>query len=107
MTLAVPPPVSPLQHQIARVFRRAMSSLEIPDGEVPEVAAGVVIALPGFARALAGLRALEALGVRLAALDARHQPVRWSEDSDVIVCSCGAGAYAFCPDRRLLDGESL
>lgn len=106
MTLAVPPRRSPLEEQVARVIRSAICDLRIPDGDVPEVAAGVVLALPGVARAFDGLRALEEIGDRLATLHARHKPVRWSAESDVVVCACGQGSYP-CPDRRLLDGEPL
>ena len=50
-------------------------------------------------------RALRAADV-VAQLDARHQPVRWADDSDVVVCSCGHGAYDHCPDGLILRGET-
>ena len=42
----------------------------------------------------------------VAELDARHQPVRWAASSDVVVCSCGHGAYDHCPDGLILRGET-
>lgn len=43
------------------------------------------------------LRAVELL----AQVDARHQPHRWSEHSDTIVCTAGCGAWP-CDEARLL-----
>jgi hypothetical protein len=60
-----------------------------------------VLADPEVAVALAAREALP----RLAALDARHQPVQWAGSEHGRVCDGCRKAYP-CPDRLLLDGET-
>lgn len=49
------------------------------------------------------LRAGLAAADVLRSLDEQHQPRRWSEQSDVVVCTAGCGAFP-CRTRDVLDG---
>lgn len=114
VTLAVREPAPwPLPHigapgllhaRIARLARTAAADIRIPDGEWADALAVIVLALPEVTRAFEAGRTLQDVLARLALLHDRHRPVRWHEESETVVCSCGAGAYP-CTDRRILDGE--
>lgn len=96
MTVTEEPPLSPIQGQAARIIQRAAVSIDIPRDRWAVAAAGVVLAIPAVAAGLAA-------GDVVVAIRDRHSPVRWREDSDVVVCTAGCGAWP-CTDRRLVDG---
>lgn len=102
---AIEDPLTPLQQRISRLARRASGNLAIPDGMWPDVLAVVVSGLPELAAADAALKREAELLPRLAVLDALHKPVRWHAESDVVVCSCGSGAFDACQTRQILDGK--
>jgi hypothetical protein len=62
----------------------------------PRIAALAVLGQPRLADAL---RAADVV----AQLDRAHQPRRWSDDSDTVVCDVCQRAYP-CPTRDALDG---
>lgn len=85
----------PLARRIADTALRYASDFDLPNADWPLMAAARILADPTLADALAALPVV-------VALDARHQPIRWAEDSDVVVCSCGSGDYDACEDATIL-----
>ena len=63
----------------------------------PTMAAIRILADPDSAPAVADAPAV-------AALRARHQPRRWADGSQTVVCACGAGSWP-CVDAAILAGE--
>lgn len=95
-----PPEIAPpdgwLPPHVQQVADQAMRAWCTTPGPRWHEAAAVLICSSGRVRD--GLAALPLL----AELDALHQPVAWAAGSDVVVCSCGTGAFDACPSARVL-----
>jgi len=105
-TVELPVQVPPLVDEIRDIVLRHLDALDkFPwTYDAAEAAAFRILAITEVAAGLRDTRLLGELGPRLAALDALHQPHRWSAESTVIVCShCHTGWK--CRDRQILDGE--